>query len=175
MPNPGALFFDYFPVAEQHRQWGIWATSFGKVSTRPNTAYPLKSHPLDHFFRWDKGRVLSSFQIVFISQGSGEFESAHSALARVETGTVLVLFPGVWHRYRPTPAEGWTEHWLELQGPFIERLRQNKILDPRHPIYRVGDAPEIMAAMSSAEHLTRLKPPGFQVQLGFIGLQFLTD
>jgi AraC-like DNA-binding protein len=170
MPKP---FFDYFPVARHHRLWGIYATSFGQVHVSPGCAYPPTNHPKSHSLRWEKGRVLNDFQLVYVSEGAGQFESAHSPLTRVGAGALLVLFPGVWHRYRPDPAVGWTEYWIELQGSVMESLCREKILAPAQPVHLLGLEPEILATFAAAGQLARSKPSGFQVRLGLLGLQIL--
>ncbi len=49
-----------------------------------------------------QGRILQCYQIIFISEGSGVFESEHTHEPQaVKSGSVLILFPGVWHRYAP--------------------------------------------------------------------------
>jgi AraC-like DNA-binding protein len=168
-------FFDYFPVAEQHRRWGIYATSYGHVTVPAQSPYPPVAHPENHAFGWKQGRVLSAFQLVYISQGQGEFESDLSPLTKVSQGFLFVLFPGVRHRYRPEAATGWTESWLELQGPQMEALRRLHILRPEHPVHPIGEVPEILALFTAAGQLARTKLPGFQVKLGLLGLQILTQ
>jgi len=167
-------FFDYFPVAEQHQRWGIYATSFGQVRIKAGSVYPPTIHPKDHLLSWTKGRVLQEYQVLYISEGRGEFESTSSPLIPLEEGALFVLYPGVWHRYRPDPAVGWTESWLELQGAQMEELRRSGILDPARPVHRVSEVPEILAALAAAGQLARAKVPGFQVRMGLLGLQILT-
>jgi len=167
-------FYDYFPVAEQHLRWGISATSYGQVRIPAGSHYPPEAHPRNHTFSWEKGRVLQEYQLVYVVKGGGEFESAFSASQTVGEGTIFVLFPGVWHRYRPAPETGWTECWLELQGAQLEELRRTQVLDPARPIHPVGDAPEFLAAWTAAGQIARAKPAGFQVRLGLLGLQILT-
>jgi AraC-like DNA-binding protein len=164
---------EYFPVAPQHRLWGIYATSFGQAHVPAGGSYPPVHHPKSHFLTWKNGRILQEFQFVYISEGAGQFESAHSPLVRVGEGTLFVLFPGVWHRYRPDPERGWIEYWIELQGGVMENLRHEKLLDPRRPVHIPGLAPEILGILAAANRLARAKPPGFQVRLGLLGLQIL--
>ncbi len=168
-------FFDYFPVADQHRRWGVYATSFGHVRVPVDAPYPPARHPTSHAIGWENGRVLHEFQVLYISEGRGHFESASSPLVPLEAGSLFLLFPGVWHRYRPEPATGWTEHWIELAGTQVDELRRTGVLDPKQPVNRVGEVPEIMAAFAAAERLARAKPPGFQVRLGLLALQILTQ
>jgi AraC-like DNA-binding protein len=67
---------------------------------------------------------LATLQLVLIEAGEGEFESRTVPLHAVTPGDVLLLPPRSWHRYRPRQAMGWTEVWMELEGPVIEQLER---------------------------------------------------
>ncbi len=85
----------------------------------------------------------------------------------------FLLFPGVWHRYRPDFAAGWMESWIELNGSYMEQLQAARIIDPRKPVYQVQTMAEIEARLSAAYDLARAKPPGFAVHLGLLAVQIL--
>ena len=86
----------------------------------------------------------------------------------------MLLFPGVWHRYRPSPAVGWSESWIELGGRQIDELHRSRVITSRKPIHVVGGIPEILHHLIAGRQLAQRKPPGFQVRLGLLGLQILT-
>jgi AraC-like DNA-binding protein len=88
----------------------------------------LGQHPEGYSFTWERGRVLSAFQLVAISQGSGYLEFQQSK-RKIGPGSVILLPPGCWHRYRPNPATGWIEDWIGLTGPTVEAWMKNGILD----------------------------------------------
>ena len=167
-------YYDYFPVAERHRDWGIYATSFGQVNVPAHASYPPALHPENHALSWTRGRILKEHQLVFISRGSGHFECEGRGCRLVKKGTLLLLFPGVWHRYRPEPATGWTEHWIELQGEQMKRLTSLGLIKAERPVHAIGLVPEVLAGFATAGQLARSKPPGFQVRIGLLGLQILT-
>jgi AraC-like DNA-binding protein len=50
-----------------------------------------------------------------------------------------MLFPGVWHRYRPLPESGWNAYWVGFGGPFVEDLVQQEFLTPQSPVVKVSD------------------------------------
>ena len=63
----------------------------------------------------------------------------------VESGTVLILFPGVWHRYTfRDSAVGWTEHWLECQGPAFDEALRTGIVQPTQPLLHTGLEPDLL-------------------------------
>ena len=167
-------FFEYFPVALKERRWGIYSSGFGHVTVPPGSAYPPVRHPDDHHFVWEQGRILQEYQLLYISHGRGSFESATTRPVKITEGTAFIVSPGIWHRYKPDPATGWTEDWIELQGPEAVRLQEGKIINPRHPVYRVEATHEVLAFFEEARRLARLKPPAFSVRIGLIALQILT-
>jgi AraC-like DNA-binding protein len=166
-------YFDYFPVAPQLKDWGCYATSFGTVKVAPGAAYPPPGHPGSHALAWERGRTLSNYQVIFLHEGSGRFESSHVRRS-VPHGTAFVLFPGVWHRYRPNPKEGWTESWIEVKGPYFDQLSRSGAIDPHQCVFPLGaNTAEVEALLSSAATMARFKPPGFGVQLGLVAAQIL--
>src|SRR5206468_3667841 len=103
-------------------------TAAGFTRVKPGMAYPPLRHPLDRLFTWSTGRVLNVYQVVYITAGSGSFESQADPrrILPISAGNAFVLFPGVWHRYSPDPAVGWVENWIELRGEAVDRLLRQK-------------------------------------------------
>ena len=91
----------------------------GHARIQPGENYPPAKHPEGHYFRWDSGRTLSALQLVTISQGSGLLQFS-DARHKVDPGSVFILPPGCWHRYRPDSEIGWVEDWIELRGTTLE-------------------------------------------------------
>jgi AraC-like DNA-binding protein len=166
-------YFDYFPVAPRLQPWGIVSTSFGSVRVPAGAPYPPAQHPAGHELAWERGRTLAEYQVLFIQKGEGKFESARTKTRVITGGMAFILFPGVWHRYRPDPAVGWTESWLEVRGPFLDRLRRAGVIDPRHPVYATPPAVEIEQIFEASAALARMKPPGFTVRLGLLAAEIL--
>jgi AraC-like DNA-binding protein len=168
-----ANYFDYFPVAPKLRAWGVYSTSFGTVRVPAGATYPPARHPGSHHFGWDQGRKLSEYQILYIHKGQGIFESAGMKPKAVTGRTAFILFPGIWHRYRPDPGTGWTESWIEINGTYIDELKQAGIIDPKHPIYKTHSGAEIEHLFEAAAALARIKPPGFTVRIGLLAVEIL--
>lgn len=111
--------FEYFPSGTREAAWTFHLSAIGRSRILPGESYPPPNHPEDRAFTWDRGRILNTLQLVYISEGSGELEG--SALRHaISAGDAFVLLPGAWHRYRPNSATGWTEHWLEMRGPAVD-------------------------------------------------------
>jgi hypothetical protein len=118
-------YFIYLPNRKAPDPWECIATSVGYSKIMPYRDYPPLRHPVDHHFTWANGRVLQAYQIIYISEGCGVFESESTTKRwRVGTGSVLLLFPGVWHRYAPDEKTGWAEHWIECCGGCFDRARE---------------------------------------------------
>ncbi|MDB2358270.1 AraC family transcriptional regulator [Opitutales bacterium] len=130
-------FSRYLPVDQQARAWGWRLIDAGRQSLIPESPYPNEGHPQSYLFDNDGRRTLDEFQIVFIASGSGHFESASTPSTVVEPGTALLLFPGEWHRYRPSKTSGWTEYWLGFGGREATRIMQS-FFRPQEPIIAVS-------------------------------------
>jgi AraC-like DNA-binding protein len=124
MPKVIQEFARYLAITREAEAWGVVVRAGGRIVNEPGEAYPPAGHPADHAFAWARGRVLGGWQLVVITAGEGEFDDSRGEAEprRVDAGDVLWLAPGRWHRYRPTTAAGWTEHWIELGGDVLKRL-----------------------------------------------------
>jgi hypothetical protein len=67
--------------------------------------------------------------MIYVHSGQGTFESSASKTRKIGPGTIFILFPGIWHRYRPDFATGWTESWIELNGPNMDQFLKKRIID----------------------------------------------
>lgn len=124
--------------------WGVTIFDLGHHIHPPNTHYPDKQHPSDYYFNWEKGRVLQEFQLLYIAHGSGIFESEGVQPTLVEAGTAFILFPNVWHRYKPSENTGWEEFWVGFKGPYAEYLMQQGCFSPHSPLISIGLNAELL-------------------------------
>ncbi len=149
-------------------------TAAGRQVAVPGEDYPPPGHPADHAFTWRQGRVLGACQVVFVTAGRGRFESAAVPERAVAAGTALVILPGVWHRYAPDPATGWTEHWVELRGAVVDRLIARRVLRPGDAVAAV-DRPRELEALFDSIHarLAGGAPRAHDPERGAVGLQIL--
>ena len=127
----------YLPVSKQQKSWGLYLQGCGRSRILADAQYPESGHPDGYAFDWKKGRILKDFQILYLSDGHGVFESAKSKSQIVEAGMLFVLFPEVWHRYKPSPRTGWEENWIGFSGAFIPRLKS--FVYPDNPVIRLSD------------------------------------
>jgi AraC-like DNA-binding protein len=113
--------------------------------------------------------------MVYITEGRGTFESEVSSKRQhFEAGTVMILFPGVWHRYAPDPQTGWVEQWMECCGPAFDRARNAGLLHPERPVWRVGFPPELLQAFERCHALAQQRSAGVQSLLSTMGLHLFS-
>ncbi len=167
-------YFVYLPETPQSMLWGCSATSTGCARVAPGSVYPPERHPDDHHFTWERGRILQSYQFVLISEGRGVLESQRpGAKWPVQTGTLLVLFPGIWHRYAPDPATGWVEHWIELRGAIPDRARDGGRITPENPAIDTRSEPGIAETFSRIHSWAHTDAVGHQDLITTLGLHIL--
>lgn len=111
-------------------EFGFYVTGGGCGTVPPDSDYPPNQHPGVYQFSWERGRELPEFQIQFISDGRGEYDSKVTGHIDIEPPTLFLLFPGVWHRYRPIRRIGWHERWISIHGEFMHRLYENGLISP---------------------------------------------
>lgn len=124
--------------------WGVVVVNVGHNIHPPGVRYPDYQHPGGYVFDWEKGRTLDEFQLVYISRGQGIFEAQGMKPTLIEAGTAFLLFPGIWHRYRPTEQTGWEEFWVGFNGPYADYLMQQACFRPDSPLIRIGFNSELL-------------------------------
>lgn len=130
--------FAYLPVPEIVARLGLYVTGVGTDVVPAGADYPQQNHPELYDFSWMAGRILPEFQFVYIAEGHGEFESRETGPLEVKAGTLMMLFPDVWHRYRPNSESGWTEYWISLGGDLLFQWHQRGLFSAKHPLSSVG-------------------------------------
>jgi AraC-like DNA-binding protein len=154
--------------------WGIAVTGCGRQTCAAGTTYPPAGHPPDHHFNWDNGRVLGSCQIIFISRGTGVFDSRATGLVQVSAGTAMVVIPGVWHRYAPDPKTGWLEHWIELQGATPQSLVRKGLLSPERAVVAIDRTIKLESLMDEIQGLSSEAGAGFVPETAALGMHILS-
>lgn len=166
----------YIPDGGTTAAWGVAATACGFFRTPPGSIYPPDPgrHPSDHLFLLPKsGRILDGYQIVYISAGSGWFESAKTGAVEIKAGSAFLLFPDIWHRYAPKRTTGWTEHFVELRGPALDRLQKEGVLRPENAVFPLGDAPQVTETLGTLHRLAQEGGTGSRERMATLALHLL--
>lgn len=131
-------YYKYLPVSKEDEHWGLCVLNTGCTRVAAAAAYPVKDHPAQYYFNWNMGRILNEYQVIYISKGKGIFESDHCRQQEVKAGTIIILFPGERHRYRPLAETGWDEHWIGIKGPIMDKLVRESFFSPEAPCLYIG-------------------------------------
>lgn len=130
--------FRYLPPRQRDTDWGLHVSGAGAARIRAGEPYPPAGHPELYGFSWARGRTLPEFSLIFVSEGEGVFESLATGKQPVTAGTAMLLFPGMWHRYRPLTSTGWAEWWVAFSGDHIDRLIAKQFFSAHAPLVRLG-------------------------------------
>lgn len=131
--------FRYPIAAPESDAWGLTVTGAGYQPVgRGDAPIPTRPHPRGHSYSWKAGRVLGEHAIVYVTHGQGEFESIPTGRLEFLPGDAAILFPGVWHRYRPRPDTGWGIYWVHFVGTIAGDLEKRRVLIPPHAVVRCG-------------------------------------
>lgn len=154
--------YKYLPISKTDQDWGLFITTAGQALTSPGSIYPAPVHPSRYLISWDKGRVLDEYQLVFITDGKGEFESDKAGKKAIESGDLIINFPGIRHRYRPSIKQGWKEYWVGFKGDYADRLFEKKFFQPNKPIISIGKNEEILQSFLTILNYIQNEPVGVQ-------------
>jgi AraC-like DNA-binding protein len=155
-------YYKYLPVSEGDEHWGLHVLDVGCGRIAAATVYPQKDHPSHHNFNWKKGRVLNEFQLIYITRGKGVFDSRQAPAKKIEPGTVILLFPGQWHRYKPDDGEGWDEYWIGFKGNIMEQLVKKNFYSPKMPVLTLGVHESLLKIFMEIIEAAKQEKPGFQ-------------
>lgn len=152
----------YLPVEKDALAWGLRLIDCGITDMAPGENYPEEiHHPAKYLYSWEDGRTLNEFQLVYITKGSGLFETRKIKQRTISAGDVLLLFPGEWHRYGRNKETGWDECWVGFGGDYAERLMNNFFMGiPR--VVHVGFDMALYRMIRSLPEIMESAPPGYQ-------------
>lgn len=168
-------YFTYLPENALCEALGCTAFSTGYTRILPGSPYPPVRHPDDHHFLWEKGRTLQAYQFALISEGRGRLQCAPdpTVVHEVDAGDIILMFPGVWHRFGPDAETGWVESWIECRGPAFDRVFAMGLMSTETPVWHAGSDAE--AIFAKVHELAREDAILHQPTLSALGLQLLAQ
>jgi len=166
-------FSKYFVQDETEDFMGIHVTDIGYTHVPPNTKYPAQNHPSGYFFNWEIGRRLDEYQLVFIQRGQGTLELEKGQKLKVTAGSIFILYPNTWHRYKPSTSTGWDEYWIGFKDNATLPIFHNDLLNPKVPIHQIGVNNAIVRLFEDLIDTSKQQNSGFSASLAG-GVFYLT-
>ena len=154
-------FFKYLTTSEADKNWGLSLNVAGRASLTPDTSYPVPGHPPGYFFRWENGRVLQEYQLIYITSGEGILEDEFGTF-QVTSGTMMIIHPGVKHRYKPTETTGWVENYIGFTGVLAHHFFRESGFFKTPSVLQLGSREEIIEVYRKIYGLVQKEDPGFQ-------------
>ena len=140
----------YLVVNPRDVQWGLTVNTVGYEEIGVADTYPTRGHADGYYFDIDKGRVLNEYQLLYITEGEGVFNSAHAKDVPLKAGDLFLLFPGEWHTYYPIGKHGWKSYWIGFKGKNVDDRVKAGFLSVDKPIYHVGFSADIIRLYEEA-------------------------
>lgn len=132
--------FLYCPISPIQRQFGLYVTGAGHELTKPGEPYPHEYHSSDYYFTWRNGRALAEweYQLLYIREGKGTIQFTRGKSIALGGGSVIILHPGEWHRYRPDPQTGWSEAYIGIGGEYLRHIVSKPFFPQSPTIIRIA-------------------------------------
>lgn len=153
--------FKYLTTSDEDINWGIYLNVVGSSNISPGSKYPPAKHPTEYHFNWEEGRILNEFQINYITEGAGIFENKFGKFA-IKPGSIMVNFPGTWHRYKPLVKTGWVENYVGFDGRLARNLVSLPHFSTKQPVIQIGIKEELLDTYLKIFDLVEKEQPGFQ-------------
>lgn len=171
--NKKVEHFKYLQISPRDKSWGLAVTTAGFQHVHPGEMYPLSSHPDGYNFPENKRRVLNEYQLIYITRGSGYFESASCSKTKIEAGMMFMLFPGEWHTFAPDPSTGWDDHWVGFNGSFIDDKIKHGFLTFKNCIFKVGVDERIINTYHEIFDIIYNEKKGFQQMVASLTISLI--
>ncbi|WP_165040193.1 AraC family transcriptional regulator [Dysgonomonas sp. ZJ709] len=163
----------YLTINERDNDWGSYVTTLGYQKVKADSPYPPQGHPKGYMFDKCKGRVLKEYQLIYITEGEGYFESSHCSNMVVAAGDMILLFPNEWHTYYPSKKTGWATYWVGFEGEYIDNLIKKDFFSIEEPVFNIHLSESITSLFIQAITTAQSEYSGYQQVLGSIAVLLL--
>ncbi len=164
----------YITSTEKDEDLILKVNTVGFESVSAYAKYPTMGHPLGYSFNFERGRVLHEFQLLYLTKGKGQFASKSTSVCEIQEGTVIFLFPGEWHTYRPKESTGWESYWVGFSGTIANDLLENNSISVKNPVIDIGYDEEIVNLCKKILEISSGERPGYQQLLSGMAIHLLT-
>jgi len=160
--------FKYLTHNAEDKGWGAYLTVAGSARVEPEADYPPAGHPTGYHFNWYNGRILQEYQINYITEGEGIMETRDGSYP-IREGSVILLKPFLWHRYRPLKDIGWMEHYVGITGEIASRIFNSSEILNDSPVIQIGFQENIINSFHEIfNHAISEKPGYHQICTGLV-------
>lgn len=163
----------YLTTNDLCESWGVICTTVGFQEVQPHGRYPVQQHPSEYIFTKEKGRILSEYQLLYITEGKGFFIRNDGKKIDVCAGCVIMLTPGVWHSYYPDPEVGWKEYWVGFTGRNMDLILASEFFSKDQPVHRFGLHTKFMDYFEEIIKISEKERSGFQQYMSGILMHML--
>ncbi len=164
----------YLVSARKDEDWGIVVNTVGTQTIEKGyESYPpAEKHPEGFYFDVKKGRILDSWQLLYIHSGRGVLYNNYGGEEiPINCGEMILLRPGQWHSYFPDRETGWEEYWIGFRGSVIEERNRQGFL--QKSIYKVGVREDIANLYNMAIQVAQQEKTSYQQYLaGVVNMLF---
>jgi AraC-like DNA-binding protein len=159
--------FRYTTLSDQDKFLSLYLTVAGVSDISAGSEFPPKQgHPSRYRFKMENGRILQEYQMIYVIDGYGVYQNRHKTY-RITPGTMIILFPGEWHRYRPLKSTGWRSHFVGFNGDIVKELLNPTYISPENPIIHLGLNSEIIDYFNKIQNLLiHDKPDSHKICVG---------
>ncbi|RZM29011.1 MAG: AraC family transcriptional regulator [Pedobacter sp.] len=166
-------YFKYLPVSQEDENWGLAVLNAGCTHVNHRSEYPFQNHPASYNFDWNSWRTLDEYQLIYITNGQGVFESGCFQKTVVKAGTLILLFPNEKHRYKPDENTGWDEYWIGVKGPIMDKLLYAGYFKTDNPCLFIGFNDIVFDLYNQIIDNTKDEKPGYQPMISGAVLHLL--
>lgn len=163
--------FHYLIPNKTDQQFGCTVSTVGSQAISPHDTYPTSEHPQGYAFDPERGRVLREYQLLYITKGQGEFANEEQSY-QVPKGSIILLYPGRWHTYKPSAETGWNEYFIGFSGDAADRVVKRLFPDSEQ-IFNIGLNRELADLYQRAAEVASSDRPAAQQLLGGIVMHML--
>lgn len=85
--------FKYLVATDHDLEWGLTVSTVGYEEIDKDDEYPTRGHADGYFFQTDKGRVLDEYQLQYVAEGTGVFQTASAGTLELHSGDIFLSIP----------------------------------------------------------------------------------
>ena len=164
--------FKYLTHNPEDENWGLYLTVAGSARVDREAGYPPAGHPTGYHFNWQNGRILQEYQVNYITEGEGLMETREGSYP-IREGTVMLVRPNVWHRYRPLRQTGWMEHYVGFVGEMADKMIKSSGLLSDTPLLQIGFHESILNSFQEIFNVVKSEKPGYHQVCSGLVIQIL--